>query len=80
MRTGSGAFQSFTTDHNQINQLAGTLRWSFRSRTGVSSFKPLGGDTVPADEPNTDSDSSSESEEVDLQNRAAGLGTFAAME
>ena len=34
---------------------------------------------MPADKPNTDSDSSSESEEVDLQNRAAGLGTFAAM-
>ena len=84
LRTGSGAgaFQSFTTDHDQISQLADSFRWSFRSRTGISSFKPLGGDTVPADEPGTDSDSdsASESEEADLQNRGAGLGTFAAME
>ena len=48
------------------------------SGAGASSFKALGGDTVPADEPDTDSDS--DSSEEDLQNRAAGLGTFAAME
>ena len=80
MRTGSGggAFQSFTTDHNQINQLAGTLRWRFRSRTGVKSFKPPGGEIVPADDPDTGGDS--DSPEDDLINRAAGLGTFGAME
>jgi VWFA-related protein len=78
MRTGSGAgaFQSFTTDHAQINQLADTLRWNFRSRTGVHAVAPMSGDTKPVDDADEED---SDTAEEDLMNRAAGLGTFGAL-
>jgi VWFA-related protein len=79
MRTGSGAgaFQSFTTDHAQINQLADTLRWNFRSRTGVHAVAPMSGDTKPVDDADEED---SDTAEEDLMNRAAGLGTFGALQ
>jgi VWFA-related protein len=71
MRTGSGAgaFQSFTTDHAQINQLADTLRWNFRSRTGS-------GLPGPANEEEEDSDSPDE----EMMNRSASLGSMGALQ
>ncbi len=79
MRTGSGtgAFQSFTTDHQQINQLADTLRWNFRSRTGAHAIAPMQGDTKPADDAD---DADSDTAEEETINRAAGLGTFGALQ
>ena len=71
MRTGAGAgaVQSFTADHAQINQLATTLRWNFRSRTGA-------GPITSVDEEAEDSDTPEE----DMMNRSAGLGSLGAME
>ena len=48
-----------------------------RTGSGANSFKPISGDTLPADGDDTDADS--DSAEDDLQNRAAPLGTFGAL-
>lgn len=81
LRTGSGAgaFQSFTTDHNQINQLADTLRWNFRSRTSASSSKAMEGATAALLDANEE-DGDSDTAEEELQNRAAGLGAVGALQ
>lgn len=71
MRTGAGAgaVQSFTADHAQINQLASTLRWNFRSRTGA-------GPVTSVDEEAEDSDTPDE----EAMNRNAGFGSLGAIQ
>jgi VWFA-related protein len=71
MRTGAGAgaVQSFTADHAQINQLADTLRWNFRSRSGA-------GPVTSVDEESEDSDAP----EDEMLNRNAGFGSIGAIQ
>ena len=79
MRTGSGtgAFQNFTNDHQQIAVLAEGLRWNPRSRTGVNSIRRIDDSQIPED---ADQEAeTSEDVEAAYMNQSAGLGAFGAL-
>lgn len=80
--SGSGSFQSFTTDHNRIRLLASGLRWYPRSRTGLSYTRPVGTNAANMSAGTRPSlrEYDSDAAEAAILNQTAGLGTTSALQ